>query len=393
MPRSFVAASSQYLERSGAVVSGYPLTLAAWVKPASLSSQRVLSISNGTNGGSGDRVNLGYNSSGAASALTQNGTTNNAGVTSSGLVTVGAWAHLAATFASSADRNVFVNGGNKASGDGSTVAIIVPWDTTSVGRALLGSVGALQYLDGMVAHAGIWSAVLSDAEVAALAAGAPPWKVRPSALVAYWPLHGDASPEPDHSGNKYSLTVTGATKGAGGPRVWLPSYLGQDPEVVAITTQDLAGTPLAGTFALPSAALTPGPVNVAGTALAATAALPGAALIPGAVDLAGSALAGAWALPTGGLAPGACALSGSPLAAAASLPVGELTPGAVDLAGAPLAALWALGAGYLAHTGRYTVSAVITRRAPSSATVARREPASALVTRVAPSSAEVTRRE
>lgn len=47
---------------------------------------------------------------------------------------------------------------------------------------------AADSLSGMLAHVAFWNAALTDAEVLALARGADPRTIRPSALVAYWPL-------------------------------------------------------------------------------------------------------------------------------------------------------------------------------------------------------------
>jgi hypothetical protein len=62
---------------------------------------------------------------------------------------------------------------------------------------------------------GIWNVALSDQEVASLAGGVHPTRMRPGALVAYWPLWGDESPAPDlHliGGTRYPMTLSGTTK-------------------------------------------------------------------------------------------------------------------------------------------------------------------------------------
>jgi hypothetical protein len=67
-------------------------------------------------------------------------------------------------------------------------------------------------MNGRIAEAGIWNVALSDREVAALASGVHPARMRPDALVAYWPLWGDDSPELDwhpSGGTRYPMTLTG----------------------------------------------------------------------------------------------------------------------------------------------------------------------------------------
>ena len=47
------------------------------------------------------------------------------------------------------------------------------------------------FFDGLIAEVGIWNAALTAAEVASLAKGMTCDKVRPNALVAYFPLIRD----------------------------------------------------------------------------------------------------------------------------------------------------------------------------------------------------------
>jgi hypothetical protein len=68
-----------------------------------------------------------------------------------------------------------------------------------------------------LAEFGMWNVVLTAAEISALTNGARPYTIRPVSLLAYYPLDGIQSPEPDISGNALNLTVTGATLAAGPP--------------------------------------------------------------------------------------------------------------------------------------------------------------------------------
>lgn len=71
-----------------------------------------------------------------------------------------------------------------------------------------------------IAEIALWSDTLTADEVAALNAGFPPYLIRPSALVYYAPLYGNASPEQDLIGRK-ELVLTGTTK-SDHPRVLKP---------------------------------------------------------------------------------------------------------------------------------------------------------------------------
>lgn len=63
---------------------------------------------------------------------------------------------------------------------------------------------------GSVAEVAVWNSVLSNNEVATLATVCPD-SVHRSSLVAYYPLYGMSSPEPDLSGAANNGTVTGTT--------------------------------------------------------------------------------------------------------------------------------------------------------------------------------------
>jgi hypothetical protein len=71
---------------------------------------------------------------------------------------------------------------------------------------------------GAMADFGIWNVALSAAEFSALGKyGARPYTVRAGSLVAYFPLDGLASPEPDLSGFVNNGTLTGTAKASTAP--------------------------------------------------------------------------------------------------------------------------------------------------------------------------------
>lgn len=75
--------------------------------------------------------------------------------------------------------------------------------------------------DGKLAEVAIWDAALSDDEIASLAKGFSALLVRPQSLQGYWPIIGNASPEPDlRNGN--NATLTGSPTAFPHPRILKP---------------------------------------------------------------------------------------------------------------------------------------------------------------------------
>lgn len=205
MSRSFASASSQYLRYAGAVLSGPPFTVSAWVYPANYTAARTIFWLGVDATGNQAHVMMVSVNTGTITVRSRNTTSRNA-VTSTS-VTLNAWNHACGVWAATNDRRAFLNGGGKGT-DTSSVTDAT-WTGTEIGR--LGGSGAAAYMDGRIAEVSVWNADLSDAEVAALGAGASPLQIRRGSLVAYWPLFGLASPEPEYVGSGKGMTVTGAT--------------------------------------------------------------------------------------------------------------------------------------------------------------------------------------
>jgi hypothetical protein len=216
MARTFVAASSQYLESTSTPsVTAVPLTMACWVRIASSSVLSLSAIENRSLSDDNFRMytnGLTINAAQGASAVSQVSTT-------AGSLVIGTWAHAAGVFTSNSSRTAYVNG---VAGAANSVAIGAPSgiNSMSVGRLYHGA-SPLQYMDGDLAEIAIWNIALSAAELATLALGVSPLLVRPEALVFYAPLLG-GSPENDVMRRK-SLTVTGATAATTHPRMLLAS--------------------------------------------------------------------------------------------------------------------------------------------------------------------------
>lgn len=238
MARSFASASSQRVGRAGAVISAVPMTFACWFRTTSTTAiQRLIDIGQISVGN--QKWSLGLlgtvatpNTTVIASAVNVSGTF----AASSATYSANTWHHAAAVFASSTSRTAYLDGGNS----GSNTTSITPSgvDTTTIGATGIGASAYGQYLDGMVAESGIWSAALTDAEIAALAKGYTPLEIRPDALVAYWPLGGHYGQfDIDSWKNQYGVTPSGSPTWAEHPRVIYPAIGGVWP----VTTDAGAG--------------------------------------------------------------------------------------------------------------------------------------------------------
>lgn len=107
--------------------------------------------------------------------------------TSTGYST-GVWSHACGVVASTTDRKAYLDGG----GVGTNTVARNPASLAEINIGALRHVGGVgSFFDGYIAEVGFWNAALSADEVAALAKGYPPTKVRPENLVMYLPLVRD----------------------------------------------------------------------------------------------------------------------------------------------------------------------------------------------------------
>ena len=217
MARTLVAASSQYLQHNAAVVAAEPLTMAAWFNPASIGNNVILAVS--TEGGV-DRWQLQIAAPAAVHALLASPLGSSSG--NAGTPTAGAWQHGAAVFASSTSRTAYYNG---TPGTTDTVSVAVNGgvaNRTNIGARFNTAIGG--FWDGGLAEAAIWNVALTAAEIAALAKGFSPLLIRPTALVAHWPLIGRHSPELSRKGGS-GMTLVNAPAQADHPRIIMPRQL------------------------------------------------------------------------------------------------------------------------------------------------------------------------
>lgn len=135
------------------------------------------------------------------------------GVIGATSLTTGRWYHIAMTKNGNGagTLRVFLNGSQDAV-TASSASIVDSGGIFTIGATQAGSF----VHDGRIAEAALWDIVLSDAQILALARGAPPNCVSPKGLRGYWPLWGVSASlgDPDLSGLGSHLTKNG-TVGVG----------------------------------------------------------------------------------------------------------------------------------------------------------------------------------
>jgi len=212
--RDFNGSSQYAVKTGGAPVSASPFTICGWFRIDALVQQTLCALSSGVDG---HFYNVELQTNGTLRIYTQ-GASGESTFTSN-TVGTSAWFHIALIATSVSSRRVILNGVWASAG--------VQTDNIVPGNITVFAVGVLDfyndnynYTDGQAAHVAIWDSALSQAQIEALAAGDNPLNV--GTPVAYWPLSGLASPEPDEVG-AYDLTlIASPPAGAFGPPVDLP---------------------------------------------------------------------------------------------------------------------------------------------------------------------------
>ena len=208
MARSFNN-SNQYLSLASPPVTTTPITISFWFYPAATNDTYDAIFLREDVGTGPSYYGVYLNSSGSSAKV--GAVTANTGGTefiaqTSTTFSANTWSHGAAVFASATSRSAYLNGGGKITE--TTSATPAPGLTTlHVGGYFSGST-LFGPMNGRLAEIGIWDAALTDDEVISLSKGVSPLRVRPQNLVAYWPLYGAASPEPNYVRNSTSLALT-----------------------------------------------------------------------------------------------------------------------------------------------------------------------------------------
>jgi hypothetical protein len=121
------------------------------------------------------------------------------------------WHSAISVFSAANSRAAYLDGAGKGTDTNNVVPTV---NTTSIGRLWRNFDN--NWTNGRLAEAGIWNAALTDDEVASLAKGFKPYRVRPQSLVFYVPLVRNIS----DLRNRVSLTNNNAATVAAHPRVY-----------------------------------------------------------------------------------------------------------------------------------------------------------------------------
>lgn len=204
MARSFNG-TTQYLSNAGAVLTAVPLTMACWFYSTSATTLQTL-MSLGVSGANDNRFSLfasGATAGDPVQAQTR-GTANASALSTTGY-SINTWQHACGVFASATDRRAYVNGG----GEGIENTSRTPVGINSTYLGALQGASPATFLVGRIAEPAIWNVALNASEIAALARGVSPLRIRPGNLKFYPPLYGVGSPEPDYIGG-FLLTLNNA---------------------------------------------------------------------------------------------------------------------------------------------------------------------------------------
>ena len=201
MSRRFLRADGDYLEITSALVSTPPFTMACWftLDDLTLSTDLMAIATDASNNQQHALIADGAVAGDFVVAFTQ--TTSSVKAKTTTGITQGQWHHACGVWAAATDRRAFIDGGSK--GTNTTNRSPSGMNRTQIGQ----SENNTNRHSGLIAEAAIWNVALTDGEVATLAAGISPLRVRPSALVGYWPLFGTSSPENDYSGKNNDMTL------------------------------------------------------------------------------------------------------------------------------------------------------------------------------------------
>ena len=175
--------SDQCVKADSAAVTAVPMTFSAFFNPDNITSSLSIIVLSDKNS---NQVSYALLAAGAIvkdPVRAQHGNEFTASTTTGFIAE--AWQHAAGSFEASNARSVFLNGGNKGENTSNTSAYLP--NVTNIGR-IERAVNSPHFFDGFLSEAAIWNVVLTDSEIASLAKGFSPRRIRPQSLVFYAPL-------------------------------------------------------------------------------------------------------------------------------------------------------------------------------------------------------------
>lgn len=208
MSRDWEEANTERLELTTPALTDVPFTISCWFLPEN--DVGAVYLAGLYDSGSVDNYHaLNVNAADNLRASSRATGLSESSAVSVGTVTYGGttWIHGCATFGptTGTDRSISLAGATPVTATTNRAA-------TGLDRIVLGcnyNGGApIDFFDGLMAHVAFWNVQLSTREQFALSRGVHPRFIRPINLLHYWPLWGQASPEPDEArGSRGSLTL------------------------------------------------------------------------------------------------------------------------------------------------------------------------------------------
>ena len=205
----FDDAASQSLYRTSAVVNALPITMACWFRSDDDTiRQGLVSLYVDANNYyvleargdvAGDKIYALVNDTGGAVSA------------SMGPFGANTWNHGCAVFASTTNRQVYLDG---VAGALSTT-LKTPNTPTNTG---IGRIVTTPYVSGRIAEVAIWNVALSENEIMMLAKGIAPLRIRGQNLKGYWPLY-TSDRLIDYSGNQNTMIAVNSPVTAEPPPV------------------------------------------------------------------------------------------------------------------------------------------------------------------------------
>lgn len=182
--RRFVAGSTEWLGNTSlAPVTAAPLTMACWFKTPTTSYQEAMWVGDASAADQSWSILLGSPTASRVTFRGRQGTPSDAVTTTS--FSSDTWSHACAVATSTTSRDVYLNGGGKASSTASEVPSGI--DSMAIGMARDSS--ASGPFNGLIRLPAIWNIALTLSEITDLARGAHPRDIRPQSLVFFAELN------------------------------------------------------------------------------------------------------------------------------------------------------------------------------------------------------------
>lgn len=192
MAYSFVAASSQYLSTASAPVTNVPCTLAGAFNTANTTTaQTTVGVQAVTDTSRAVIFeNPGNITAIVGADLISSIPTDTVNPRTTATYSASTWVYNAGTFINGSSTT-YLNGGNSVTATYvGTFPSITNFTQLSIGARHNGTSWGV-YNDGLLAEIAVWSVTLTAAEIASLAKGFKPYRIRPQSLVFYAPLIRD----------------------------------------------------------------------------------------------------------------------------------------------------------------------------------------------------------